>query len=202
MPTSVIKKRESLSRNDAILGSGSDESDVLVDGLMYRLICKLEKVAMSIAITAAVIVMITASYDAITRYLFNSPLSWGFEFIAYYMLVVIPYFSLSATYSAGDHLRFDLVHQKLPSGLRRFTDLVSSLATAIVFAIIAYSAWTHLVEAYETNAFIPGVIMWPVWLFYLPIVIGAGVFVLRLIAECCSLVWVMMPSQKKIKKDK
>lgn len=142
---------------------------------------------MGIAVVATVITMITASYDAIARYLFNAPLSWGFEFIAYYMLVVIPYFSLSATYSAGDHLRFDLIHQKLPSKFRNMTDFISTLATAVVFTVIGYAAWAHVIEAYESNAFIPGIIMWPVWLSYLPIVIGTGLLVLRLIIECYSL---------------
>jgi TRAP-type C4-dicarboxylate transport system permease small subunit len=66
-------------------------------------------------------------------------------------------------------------------------DIVCSLLAAVLFAAIAYGTGAHAVEAYRGKEFLPGVVMWPVWLSYLPIPIGAAMLVLRLLHHCVTL---------------
>lgn len=142
-----------------------------------------ERALMACAVLASVAVMFIASYDAVARYFFHSPLQWSFQFITYYMLVLIPYFALSSTFMAGDHLNFYLIEEKLPAGVRSAVRFLTAILAAGFFLLVAYGAWTHVLEAYRQKQFIPGNIMWPVWLSYLPVFIGAGFFVLRLVSR-------------------
>jgi TRAP-type C4-dicarboxylate transport system permease small subunit len=146
-----------------------------------RAIRLLENAAMAVAIVCVVVIMLVVSADAISRYAFNAPLPVTFELVTYYLLIAAIYLAMSATFRRGDHINIDLIQNHLPAGVRRWADIVSSLLAAFVFTLVAYGALTHAIEAYVRKEFMPGYIIWPVWLSYLPIPIGAAVLVLRLL---------------------
>jgi TRAP-type C4-dicarboxylate transport system permease small subunit len=145
------------------------------------LILRLEQAAMAIAILCVVLTMLVVSADALARYFFKSPLPVTFELVTYYLLIAAIYFAVSATYRHGDHININLIEAKLPRHVRAWLGAVCSLLAAVVFVLIAYGAWAHMLEAYKRKEFIPGWIVWPVWLSYLPIPLGAGLLVLRLL---------------------
>jgi TRAP-type C4-dicarboxylate transport system permease small subunit len=148
---------------------------------MATLIKRLERIAMFGAAACVSALMLVVSYDAISRYLLGAPLQWAHEVVTLYLLVSAVYLALSATYSHGDHISIDLFQAKMPHWLRVGLDIVCSSLTIGAFTLILYRSSSHMIEAYVRKEFMPGYIVWPIWLSYLPVVIGSALLVLRLL---------------------
>ena len=149
---------------------------------------RLEQAAAAVAGLCVLSMMAIVCYDAIGRYIFNSPLQWAFDVVSNYLMVGASYLALSATFQRGDHINVNIVHSMLPPRLRLSVDILCSLLTAALFAAITYASAAHAIDAYRGKEFLPGVVMWPVWLSYAPIPVGTGLFVLRLLHHSFTLV--------------
>jgi len=139
-----------------------------------------EKLGVGIAGASLCIVMILISLDAIFRYLFNSPLQWVSEIVSYYLLVIAIYFSVSSTYSHGDHINIDIFQKRLPNNARVLVDAILSFIFLIIFGLIGYLALNGAIDSLRNNEYMPGYFTWPVWLSYIPVSIGSFIFCIRL----------------------
>lgn len=155
---------------------------------MKKLLATLERISLALSVLAIVAMMVLTAWDATGRYLFGKPLSWAFQLTTYYLLASATYFALSSTLARGDHIAIDALRLLLPAGFLRFSDALWSLSAALVMAIIAWGAALSMQHAWTTSEFLPGDIMWPVWLAILPIVLGSAVMVLRLLMNAWELV--------------
>ena len=154
---------------------------------MEKVIQRLERICMAGAVLAVATMMLVTSYDALARYAFHAPVPWAFQLISYYLLIVAIYLAVAATFANGDHIAIDLFRHRFPDRVRAAIDLVWSLLATGVFALIAYGALAEMVHAYLQREFLPGYIVWPVWLAYLPIFVGTALTTLRLIDHACRL---------------
>jgi TRAP-type C4-dicarboxylate transport system permease small subunit len=142
---------------------------------------------MALAGTCVAAIMLVVVYDAIGRYLFGTPLQWAFDVVSNFLMVGAAYLALSGTFQRGDHISINLLHSKLPLRWRARVDIVCSLLAVLLFGAIAWGTGEHALEAYLGKEFFPGVVMWPVWLSFLPIPIGCAMLVLRLLHHCATL---------------
>lgn len=150
---------------------------------MSKTILILERLTLALAVFCVAAIMLIVSWGAVSRYAFRAPLPWAFELITYYLLIAATYFAVSATFQQGDHINIDLFRGMMPPRLRAGLDVVWTLLAAAIFAIITYGAWSEMTHAYARNEFLPGYITWPAWVSYIPIVLGFGLLVLRLLAH-------------------
>ncbi|WP_334129765.1 TRAP transporter small permease [Sneathiella sp.] len=155
---------------------------------MEAIIRRLEYIALAITVIAMIVLMIIISFDAILRYSLNSPIQWAADLATYYIMSTLIYLALSATYRSGDHIRITLISTHLPQRVKAISEFIGTALAAIAFLIIAYGAFSSGMEGFHRNEFLPGYIMWPGWLSYLPIAIGAGILVLRLLHHLYMLV--------------
>ncbi|MFC4272745.1 TRAP transporter small permease subunit [Sneathiella chungangensis] len=155
---------------------------------MESIIRRLEQVALTITIGAMIILMIVISLDAVLRYSINSPIQWAADLATYYIMSILIYFALSPTFRSGDHIRITLISAHLPDRMKAISEFMGTTLAAIAFFIIAYGATSHAIDGFFRNEFLPGYIMWPGWLSYLPIAIGAGILCLRFIHHLYMLV--------------
>jgi TRAP-type C4-dicarboxylate transport system permease small subunit len=154
---------------------------------VHKLIRWLEQGAMAVAVVCVASIMLVVSVDAIGRYLFKAPLPVTFELVTFYLLITAVYMALAATYRQGDHINIDLLLARMSPRWRAGFDIVCSLLAAAVFALIAYGTLQHTIDAYRGREFIPGIIVWPMWLSYLPIPLGAALLVARLLHHSATL---------------
>ena len=143
----------------------------------------LERILTSLAVASVAAIMVLVSADAMLRYIFNAPLSWSFELVSYYLLVVATWFMVASTLRHGDHINITIVRVFLPPHLRFFTDILWSILAAAVFLLVAYGASKNIGKAWSGHNFIPGYIPWPVWLTQLPIFLGALSVVMALVSN-------------------
>ncbi len=141
----------------------------------------LERLSLSLAAIAVTLIMFIVSYDALSRYAFNAPLPWAFELITYYLMLAATYFAASATFTSGDHISIDVFRPMIRTRVLARLDAAWSILGAVIFAIITYGAWNEMTHAYTRNEFLPGYIVWPAWVSYLPILIGFLLLTLRLV---------------------
>lgn len=160
---------------------------------MKTLLARLEQIALGLSILAIVAMMLLTTYDAVARYALGKPLSWAFQLTTYYLLASATYFALSATLARGDHISIDALRLVLPTSFLRYSDAFWSVAAAAVMGVIVYGATDGLLHAYRRSEFLPGDIMWPVWLAILPIALGSGVMVLRLVINAWGLLFENAP---------
>jgi TRAP-type C4-dicarboxylate transport system permease small subunit len=156
---------------------------------LETLIRRAERATMAVGVLCVTLIMLIVCYDAVGRYGFGSPLPWSFDLVSNYLMVGAAYFALSSTFRHGDHININLVHAKLPPRIRAWVDIVCCLLSAAFFAAIAYGAAASGFEAWRDHEFLPGIIMWPVWVSYLPIALGSALLVLRLLHHSAALGW-------------
>ncbi len=154
---------------------------------MSAIIYRLERIGLGIAVICVALIMFIVSYDAVARYVLRAPLPWAFELITYYLLIAATYLAVSATFQQGDHINIDLFRTMMSKRLRAILDVIWSALAAAIFAIITYGSTVEMIHAWQRNEFLPGYITWPAWLSYLPIVLGFGLLVLRLVAHALTL---------------
>ena len=155
---------------------------------MEAIIRRMEYTALAITVISMIVLMIIISFDAVFRYSLNSPIQWAADLATYYIMSTLIYLALSPTYRSGDHIRITLVSTHLPHSVKAISEFIGTALATIAFLVIAYGAFSHSIEGLHRNEFLPGYIMWPGWLSYLPIAIGAGILVLRLLHHLYMLV--------------
>jgi TRAP-type C4-dicarboxylate transport system permease small subunit len=148
-----------------------------------KALLRVEQALASMAIASIAVMMVLVSMDAIGRYAFNRPLTWASELTTFYLMAVAIYFMVGATLRHGDHININVFRSVIPKRVLALSDIVWSVATALVFVWIAYASFENIVSAYAGNDFRPGFIKWPVWLSHVPLLIGTASIVAGLLVN-------------------
>lgn len=149
---------------------------------------RLEQAGMIVAGLCVTAIMLIVCWDAGGRYLIGRPLPWAFDLVTNYLLVIAAWFAVAGTFRRGDHISINLLHAKLSPRVQAAVDIACSVLAVLLFSGIAWGAAVHAQEAWASKEFYPGAVMWPVWLSFAPIPIGAGLLILRLVHHVAMLV--------------
>ncbi|MGN6883604.1 TRAP transporter small permease, partial [Neisseria sp. P0019.S003] len=84
--------------------------------------------------------MFMVGADASARYVLGAPIPWVTESGGYYLMLAVSYLAAADTFRRGDHIRLELVTERMGPRLRAWFDIVLSLLSAMVFAVLTYSA--------------------------------------------------------------
>jgi TRAP-type C4-dicarboxylate transport system permease small subunit len=110
-------------------------------------------------------------YAIVQRYLFDSPLLWGDEFIGY-VLVAIVMLGVAEALRRGDHISIDLLTAKAGPRVQRVLAVWSNLAVMAFAVVLGWSTWEGIVFAYDFGSYSAGYIEIATWIPQVPIVIG------------------------------
>jgi TRAP-type C4-dicarboxylate transport system permease small subunit len=117
--------------------------------------------------------------DVSMRYLFNQPFDWSLDLINLYLMALLFYLPLSATFRGNGHIAVDIVQPYLSERARRGAHLIVGIVSCLLFGAITYAfagrTWTDWV----TGAAAAGDIAWPSWASDIIVPIGAGLLTLR-----------------------
>lgn len=112
---------------------------------------------------------------------------WQTEAVIY-MMIAATAVGLPYVQRLRGHVNVDLVPQMLPPGFRRVLAFVTLIATIAVTAVIAWYAFDVWHQAFERNWKSPSVWAPPLWIPYLALPVGFGLFLLQLLADLIGLV--------------
>lgn len=101
-----------------------------------------------IAAVLMAIVVPSMMAEVISRYFFHAPTVWGMELA---VLLFGPYFLLGGPYllHLGGHVNMDLLHTRLPPGVRRGVDVFNQLVILFFCATLIYYALPLAIQSFE-----------------------------------------------------
>lgn len=134
----------------------------------------------SVALILGVMFWVVA--EVIARYVFNSPLPGHLEG-AELLLPMIVFFGVSYVQARDGHVGMTFVVEALPKKVRRVTDILSLIVSALTCAALAYfsskNAW--LAWSYDDVTMTPP--YWPVWPSAAVIPLGYGMLAVRMLLQ-------------------
>lgn len=142
-----------------------------------------EKFYMAMAMISIFIMMLSISADALSRYLFGSPITGQYEFTQLYLLVILVFMALPRTYGIGGHIRLKLLdgyRRKIPFNL---SERCNALLAAIAFGAVAYVSGIEAVEKFVNQDKLFGAVQFPIYWSYVWVPLGCGLMTLRLAYE-------------------
>jgi TRAP-type C4-dicarboxylate transport system permease small subunit len=148
-----------------------------------RCIALFEKLFMAMAMLSIFVMMLSISADALSRYLFGSPITGQYEFTQFYLLVILVFMALPRTYVIGGHIRLKLLdgyRRKIPFNL---SERLNVALGAIAFGAVAYISGLEAVDKFVHQDKLFGAIQFPIYWSYVWVPLGCGLVALRLIYE-------------------
>lgn len=88
--------------------------------------------------------------DAVTRNVIQIPLHWCIE-LAQFTLAAYYFLGGAKTLKDGDHVRMDLLYERMSPRKRTITDLVTILCLAFYLGVLLYGAASSLQYAIQTG---------------------------------------------------
>jgi len=133
---------------------------------------------------AILVVLVVTAVNVAGRYLFSAPLR-GAEEATGYLVVAMVMLGAAEAYRRGDHIRIDILTERLGAAAARWIDVLSHVAVA-AFAANLLRTGLHTVEfSQRFGAYSPGYLQIPMWIPQSALVAGGGLLlvmaVLRLI---------------------
>jgi len=125
------------------------------------------------------------TYSVFQRYVLNTPLLWGDEFIGY-LLVAIVMLGAAEALRNGDHIGIDLLSGRAGPKLARFLTLWADVAVLGFSIILGWSSWKAIEFAMDFGEYSSGYIEIQTWIPQIPLLIGStllGIVALTRILE-------------------
>ena len=99
-----------------------------------------------------VLIMLLITVDVTGRAFFNSPL-FGVPEIVKISVVGLVWCMMAHTLKIGAHLRSTILLDRMPLRVKRWIEMLACLMGVVMFALIVYSGWDHMVEAWQVGEF-------------------------------------------------
>jgi TRAP-type transport system small permease protein len=129
--------------------------------------------------------------NVLARYVFSSPIIGSVE-VARIAFVWATFLGAATALKRGKHIRFTVLADRLPSGARRWLEVMLALLAAgfFLFVILRGIDLTGRVQGtYFPASGFSQVIL------YLPLPIGAGLMFIHTLSKLADLLWVPVPRQ-------
>jgi len=142
-----------------------------------------EKLYMAVAMISIFVMMLSISADALSRYLFGSPITGQYEFTQFYLLVILVFMALPRTYVIGGHIRLNLLdgyRRKIPFNL---PERCNAVLAGIAFGAIAYISGLEAIDKFANQDKLFGAVQFPIYWSYVWVPLGSGLMALRLLYE-------------------
>ncbi|MBE0622959.1 MAG: TRAP transporter small permease [Burkholderiales bacterium] len=98
------------------------------------------------------LIMLLITTDVVGRAFFDSPL-FGVPEIVKISVVGLVWCQMAHTLKIGAHLRSTILLDRMPPAAQRTVEIVACILGAIMFALIVYSGWDNMVDAWRIGEF-------------------------------------------------
>lgn len=142
---------------------------------------RIEDLLVNIAAASLFSIMLIVVLDVAMRYGFNSPLSWSYELIALYLMVLVFFFALSGTLEDNAHIAVDILHIKLKPRTRHCCLAIGYWLSLGLFGIILWASADRTWVSFMQHDVTAGEIPWPMWLSQAGVPIGVSLLLMRIL---------------------
>ena len=134
------------------------------------------------ALGGGIVLMLLMGYtvlDVVLRYGFNRPFSGSLEITEFAMALIV-FLGIAYCGITGGHVAVDILERPLQSPALRFVPVLLTLASALLFAAIA---WLTAAEALTSMHRVSNMVRWPHWPFQLTVAIGSATYAIVLLLQ-------------------
>lgn len=126
-------------------------------------------------------IMITGTYQVIGRKLFSAPVPGYVDWIEM-LMTVFAFGSIAYTQRLGGHVRMEIILTQLKGRVLYFLEVVGTIVTIFIVAVLAYYAYTHFERAWEIGDSTIDMEL-PIWPSKLLVPFAFGVLLIRLVIQ-------------------
>ena len=101
-----------------------------------------------IASFAIIIVVISAFYGVVSRYILNNPIAWSNE-VATISFTWTVFLGAAAAWKNNKHIHLDLIYNFFPNKIKIISDLVKNIILAVFFLFVLYLSIHFTITAYN-----------------------------------------------------
>jgi TRAP-type C4-dicarboxylate transport system permease small subunit len=139
--------------------------------------------AVGVVAAAMIVIAVTLTCQMIfIRYFLNGSTSWQTEAVIYLMigatLLGLPYVQ-----KLKGHVNVDLIPMLLPHSARKLLMIASYSVAVAILAVMTYYGWESVYISYSRGWVSETVWAPPLWIPYLSMPLGFGLFALQLLAD-------------------
>lgn len=116
-----------------------------------------------VAGVALLLMMVQTVVDVTMKNVFGAPIEGNLEIVSVYHMVALVFLPLAIVELKHEHIVVDLLVRLFPSGLRRTTDTIGYLVSAMFFGILAWQTGVDAIEAYQMGEILMTSILVTIW---------------------------------------
>jgi TRAP-type C4-dicarboxylate transport system permease small subunit len=147
-----------------------------------RVVAVLSRAAGLVSALLLAVAVLVVCHMVFVRYVLGASTVWQTEFVIYAMVAATFLGSPYVLLHKG-HVAVDLLPQYLAGWPRRLVAMLASLVSLLFAALLAYSGWIYLEEAWTNGWRSQSVWAPPLWIPLLPLPLGVGLMALGCVAE-------------------
>lgn len=148
-----------------------------------RAVERLENVLLGFAKVSLLAMMILISYNTVSRYLFNSPVTGVYTVVEAFLMFITFYWTISFVERVDGHVRVDIISRRFSSTVQQLTTVSYLLLTAIVILWIDVLTIQKTIELWARGSATQGIIQYPVFLSWIILPIGFTLLLARLLVK-------------------
>jgi len=143
---------------------------------------RLSVVMVYVSAACVAFMMVIGVADTLFSKLANRPLPGYFELTAASMVLII-FLPLSYVQMKRRHLAMTALTDLLPERLKLTLDLLANVIALIAIGFVTWAGFKGAVKSLQVMEFYPGSIPFPLYPWKFALVLGAGVFMVKLLVD-------------------
>jgi C4-dicarboxylate transporter, DctQ subunit len=132
-------------------------------------------------VLCVIAMMVVVTYEVVSRYLLNSPTMWSDE-ISSYLLIAIVFLGLAQNLRRGDHIRIDIITEKVSARVRAWLELFAYAVGLVFSVLLTIGVWIRFYNFWMRHTLSDSPLMTPLWIPMFPVLLGAAIFALAMLS--------------------
>lgn len=147
-----------------------------------RLLRQINKITLWTAGFAILAMTLLGGLDVIGTVLLGYPIAGTYE-ATETLLVLSVFLALGFVHQERAHIAVDLFYWRMGTRSRWAIDVLTLVAMAYYFAVIAWEGWIKALESWQTGEYSVGLVQFPIYPARFALVVGASLAVLNCLVD-------------------
>ena len=155
----------------------------VIGGVILKVLDRIDKVFLQLSMLWLFIIMVILAIVGLLRQFFDSPIVGAYFLVENYLMVAMIFPAMGYTWAKRGHISITFVYDKFPETMKKISQLIFIILGLFIMGLILYTGYDRTLSAFINGNVTSGLVRWPLWLAYIWVPIGAGLFCIRLIVE-------------------
>ena len=134
----------------------------LLDGIerFLEILCRLGTMIGALLVIAT---MIVVGYSVVLRYAFGVPQVWTDELVSFWLVAIVT-LGAADVLRRDEHIRIDLVTDRLPTGAKAWIEIAGLVSVILFSTVLTISGWEMVKFSWDVELLSEGYLELPMWI--------------------------------------